>query len=92
MLKWSSHSSHRDFKSECTTQTNKLFLLPAFVLPSVPMLDGKIVGGSVAAITEAPYQVALLFDSNGSGSYYQACGGSIITRNVIVTAAHCTDG
>ncbi|XP_058451901.1 trypsin epsilon-like [Malaya genurostris] len=43
----------------------------------------RIVGGTVAAIWDYPYQVALLFRS------YQICGGSIIARSWALTAAHC---
>lgn len=55
-------------------------------LPPVPMLDGKIVGGSAITINSAPYQIAMLYGGS------QSCGGSIIASNRIVTAAHCTSG
>ncbi|KAL4966139.1 serine protease [Aspergillus stella-maris] len=46
----------------------------------------NIVGGDDATIEEYPYQIALL----SSGSLI--CGGSIISNQYVVTAAHCTDG
>ncbi|KAK9751366.1 Trypsin [Popillia japonica] len=52
----------------------------------VPRLDGRIVGGSSVDISEYPYQISLLW----YGSHI--CGGSIISENYVVTAAHCTDG
>ncbi|KAL3481549.1 trypsin-like serine protease [Aspergillus californicus] len=42
-----------------------------------------IVGGSDVSIEDFPYQIALLYGG------YRNCGGSIISPNHIVTAAHC---
>ncbi|XP_050084554.1 trypsin-1-like [Anopheles aquasalis] len=47
---------------------------------------GQIVGGFAIDITDAPYQVALLHNGRFD------CGGSIISPNWILTAAHCTHG
>ncbi|XP_017077077.2 trypsin alpha-3 [Drosophila eugracilis] len=44
---------------------------------------GRIVGGTVTSIEDRPWQVSL----QRSGAHF--CGGSIITNNIIVTAAHC---
>jgi secreted trypsin-like serine protease len=45
--------------------------------------EGRIVGGAAIDIRQAPYQVVLM----ASGRHI--CGGSIIARNFILTAAHC---
>merc|ERR1712142_1198136 len=45
----------------------------------------RIVGGRDAAKNEYPWQVLLY----GGGFM---CGGSIISKNKIITAAHCTSG
>lgn len=52
----------------------------------VPMLDGRIVGGSAVAITAYPYQLSL----RRSNSHI--CGASIISANWALTAAHCVTG
>lgn len=51
----------------------------------LPHLDGRIVGGTTTTIEEYPYQISL--------QYYgrHICGGSIISNEIVVTAAHCTD-
>ncbi|XP_066252003.1 uncharacterized protein [Euwallacea similis] len=52
-----------------------------------PISDGvlKIVGGSVASRNQFPYQAALVINNSGF------CGGSIISNQWILTAAHCVD-
>lgn len=45
--------------------------------------DGKIVGGMTVRIEEVPYQVSLRY----FGSHI--CGGAIIKKDFVLTAAHC---
>lgn len=47
-----------------------------------------IVGGSVADEGEYPWQVAI---TSGDGSS-QYCGGTLVDRDTVVTAAHCMGG
>ncbi|XP_018333511.1 trypsin-7-like [Agrilus planipennis] len=47
-------------------------------------LDGRIVGGNTVDIEEYPYQVSVLWWSS------HICGGSLISTNWVITAAHCT--
>lgn len=47
------------------------------------LFDGKIVGGFPVNITRIPWQVSLVY----SGRHL--CGGSIISNEWILTAAHC---
>lgn len=52
--------------------------------------DGKIVGGQKARRGQFPYQVAMyLYTPDQSSS---KCGGSLISRQWVLTAAHCTVG
>jgi hypothetical protein len=50
---------------------------------------GRIVGGTDATYGEFPHQIALLYGGVG-GSFM--CGGSLVSNNYVVTAAHCCDG
>ncbi|KAJ8918128.1 hypothetical protein NQ315_011585 [Exocentrus adspersus] len=47
-------------------------------------IDGRIIGGSEVTRNSRPYQVALFINGRSF------CGGSLITRNFVLTAAHCT--
>lgn len=57
--------------------------------------EDRIIGGRTAAPGQFPYQVSLrceAIDNGTIGWFGHICGGSIIGRNWIVTAAHCTQG
>ena len=53
-------------------------------------VESLIVGGQPVSVTTTPWQTALLF-SNGTNDGFldQFCGGSLISAQWIVTAAHC---
>lgn len=60
--------------------------LEAGMVPTVPMLDGRIVGGSNAVIEQYPHQISMRYRGR------HRCGGSVYTSNIIVSAAHCVVG
>merc|ERR1711887_268740 len=54
--------------------------------PAVGYADGRIIGGEEAPAHEFPWQISL----RNLGSHI--CGGSIINKNQVITAAHCVEG
>ncbi|KAK8405226.1 hypothetical protein O3P69_001653 [Scylla paramamosain] len=56
------------------------------VTPIGPVKSSRIVGGEEATPHSWPHQVALFIDS----MYF--CGGSLISNEWVLTAAHCMDG
>ena len=55
-------------------------------------VTGQVVGGTPVEINAAPWQVSLWVDDDRDGLFFGvACGGSLISRRVVVTAAHCLD-
>uniref|UniRef100_A0A1A9W2J4 Peptidase S1 domain-containing protein n=1 Tax=Glossina brevipalpis TaxID=37001 RepID=A0A1A9W2J4_9MUSC len=49
---------------------------------------GRIVNGIETTIEARPYQVSI--QRKGMGNHF--CGGSIISEDIVVTAAHCIQG
>ncbi|XP_077284924.1 transmembrane protease serine 9-like [Arctopsyche grandis] len=62
------------------------------VLPPVPEVNERIVGGTTGYLPDFPYLVALLYDEFITEHFFHICGGSIISKNVILTAASCFEG
>jgi secreted trypsin-like serine protease len=56
-------------------------------------LQGKIVGGAAVPDGKYTFVAALLDTSRGSTAFEQQfCGGTLIDRNSVLTAAHCVNG
>ncbi|XP_068898325.1 trypsin-4-like isoform X2 [Tenebrio molitor] len=62
--------------------------VPTFIRTETLSPDEKIVWGNEIDIEEVPWQVSLQYLCSG----IHICGGSIISTNYVVTAAHCTNG
>ncbi|TWZ55096.1 serine protease, partial [Klebsiella pneumoniae] len=52
-------------------------------------IEERVVGGEVASPNSWPWQISLQYLSGSS--YYHTCGGTLIRRNWVLTAAHCVD-
>lgn len=84
--------------SRCCISRLVLLALSAFMLFSLFVtrvsaqdieLTPRIVGGSVVAEGQYPFMASIYFDSDGNGSFYPGCGGSLIAGDWVLTAAHC---
>ncbi|KAL0850915.1 hypothetical protein ABMA28_006824 [Loxostege sticticalis] len=66
-----------------------LLLLGLAAVSAAP--NSRIVGGTLINISQSPMTAALLYSATNSG-HRQRCGGTIISRRAILTAAYCTIG
>ncbi|XP_017775180.1 PREDICTED: serine protease easter-like [Nicrophorus vespilloides] len=51
--------------------------------------DDRITGGKLARIGQFPWMSLLGYETNGINVTQFLCGGSLISRNYVLTAAHC---
>lgn len=58
---------------------------PSFVGSEDPEIINEIVGGTETQPYSRPYQVAMLYNGR------QICGGTLISNQWVLTAAHCLD-
>ncbi|CAL8354913.1 elastase-1 [Gadus morhua] len=52
-------------------------------------VEGRVVGGEVARAHSWPWQISLQYKSGSS--FYHTCGGTLIRKGWVMTAAHCVD-
>ncbi|KAF4525415.1 hypothetical protein B566_EDAN004158, partial [Ephemera danica] len=71
-------------QNEANAQVRSNLITPQFVGVKPPVLiNSAIIGGSSAAQNQFPYMVAVHQDN----AYF--CGGTLITKRYVLTAAHC---
>ena len=70
--------------------TLALVLLAGAPRASAAAFSPRVFGGNDAAITDVPYQVALVA-RGASASSSQFCGGSVRDATHVITAAHCVE-
>lgn len=73
--------------SLCFEHSIKDIFVVIVTTPTIKSLQEiRIIGGEDIEISDAPYQVSLVRRGR------HACGGTIVARDIIVTAAHCVSG
>lgn len=83
---WSAYESLQDFdKTALLLRLSPHGVCWRSVCPRA-VSGGRIVGGDEATPGQFPHQIGLLVNT-GRGQAF--CGGSILTENIVVTAAHC---
>ena len=58
---------------------------------AAPDVRPHIIGGTEATIEDAPWQVSLMSASEANPFLASNCGGSLISAEWVLTAAHCVD-
>ena len=56
------------------------------------VFNGRIVGGEEAKVGEYPWLALLGFTNSNGGFTGWRCGGALIGKQYILTAAHCVTG
>ncbi|MFG2194575.1 S1 family peptidase [Streptomyces sp. NPDC048639] len=54
--------------------------------------SARIIGGGDVSNDAYPFMTALLEKGSGSALKRQFCGGSLISQDIVMTAAHCVEG
>ncbi|CAG2171274.1 unnamed protein product [Oppiella nova] len=75
----------------CALATNAFIeISPKYGPKSLGRIGSRVVGGSDASATQAPFQASL--NAQGSFGWSHICGGSLVGTKTVITAAHCCEG
>ncbi|KAL1501656.1 hypothetical protein ABEB36_006949 [Hypothenemus hampei] len=64
-------------------------LLPMDICGPISPLADRITNGKMAELEEFPWMVLIAYNSAEGISFN--CGGTLITKNIVLTAAHCVE-
>ncbi|XP_015241266.1 PREDICTED: transmembrane protease serine 9-like, partial [Cyprinodon variegatus] len=84
-ITFKSNGSESDFNVSCTKPTFDPVIVNISEVCGQPSLNTRIVGGQAAPPGSWPWQVSLHI-------YDHFCGGSLISDQWVLTAAHCVQG
>lgn len=54
--------------------------------------EDRILGGQKTGLSEFPWMALLQYRKNNGRGFTFACGGALISKRYVLTAAHCVTG
>ena len=79
---------YQDFGFNKQSVTQQLWFIPIAIPSCGRKPHTRIVGGTAAIPNSWPWQAMLMYQKS-NGGWSQFCGGSLVTNEWVLTAAHC---